>query len=425
MAIDSAEKRKSLVAVGFYPAGPGVTPNASPDQEWRQEAGYGYPGILAAEAQTVKQAGLAHLGLPRVPPRFPLTPLPGDYDDVHGRDLPGVRPRSVTPNRGGGRSRGLPDHHHGAPPRNRIGDSIDESRERRGWDALANTDILNRWLDGLLDVTGLGTGTYDSDLATYTLDVSADLDDLGDVSGGSGPFLKFSGGTWGGHTLVESDISDLDHTDTNAIHDNVANEISGVTEKTTPVSADLLIIEDSAASGVKKKVQVGNLPSSGTTSPLTTKGDIWVYGTDDDRLPIGSDGQVLVADSTQALGLKYEDPDAVQFSGNGIVDKGSVGATTTLDFTAGTWQKLTTTEDLTISFTDPNTGTDEWATVKVQVTDDGLDMAGWALTWPSNVYTESGMALPDPASGESNIYLFDFDGTNYYLLDTKVTMQAI
>lgn len=36
-------------------------------------------------------------------------------------------------------------------------------------------------------------------------------------------------------------------------------EISALTEKTTPVSADLLLIEDSAASYAKKKLQIGNI----------------------------------------------------------------------------------------------------------------------------------------------------------------------
>ncbi len=45
-----------------------------------------------------------------------------------------------------------------------------------------------------------------------------------------------------------------------------AGDIATFTEKTTPVSADLLLIEDSAASGAKKKVQIGNLPSSGGSS---------------------------------------------------------------------------------------------------------------------------------------------------------------
>lgn len=55
--------------------------------------------------------------------------------------------------------------------------------------------------------------------------------------------------------------------DANAIHDNVASEISALTEKTTPISGDLLVIEDSADSNNKKKLQVGNLASvSGTIS---------------------------------------------------------------------------------------------------------------------------------------------------------------
>jgi len=49
-------------------------------------------------------------------------------------------------------------------------------------------------------------------------------------------------------------------TDDDAIHDNVAAEISAITEKVTPVSADLVVIEDSAAANVKKKVQIGNFP---------------------------------------------------------------------------------------------------------------------------------------------------------------------
>lgn len=45
--------------------------------------------------------------------------------------------------------------------------------------------------------------------------------------------------------------------------------------------------------------------SSGTASPLTTKGDVWGYSTTNARIPIGTNGQVLTADSTQTLGLKW------------------------------------------------------------------------------------------------------------------------
>ena len=52
-------------------------------------------------------------------------------------------------------------------------------------------------------------------------------------------------------------------TDDTAIHDNVAGEIALIPEKATPVADDLLVIEDSADSNNKKRVQVGNLPGVG------------------------------------------------------------------------------------------------------------------------------------------------------------------
>jgi hypothetical protein len=64
-------------------------------------------------------------------------------------------------------------------------------------------------------------------------------------------------------TLTMPDKNVTLGTDDDAIHDNVAGEINAITEKTTPVGADLLLIEDSADSNNKKKVQITNLPSGG------------------------------------------------------------------------------------------------------------------------------------------------------------------
>lgn len=65
--------------------------------------------------------------------------------------------------------------------------------------------------------------------------------------------------------------------------------------------------------------------SGGTKSPLTTKGDLWGYSSTDARLGVGTNGQVVTADSTQTLGVKWATPAA-----------GGVTTTAAIDGTATT-----------------------------------------------------------------------------------------
>jgi len=60
--------------------------------------------------------------------------------------------------------------------------------------------------------------------------------------------------------------------DQDAFHTDVASEISGLTAKATPTTSDLLVIEDVADSNNKKKITIGDLPSSGGSAfdPATT-----------------------------------------------------------------------------------------------------------------------------------------------------------
>ena len=72
----------------------------------------------------------------------------------------------------------------------------------------------------------------------------------------------------------------------------------------------------------------------GTTSPLTTKGDLWGFDVTNDRVPVGSNTQVLPADSAQALGVKWA---AVPALASGKVNLTSGDITTT----SGTFVDLT------------------------------------------------------------------------------------
>ena len=51
-----------------------------------------------------------------------------------------------------------------------------------------------------------------------------------------------------------------------------------------------------------------DIVQAATSIPLTTKGDLFGYDTANARVPIGTNNQVLTADSAQALGLKWATP---------------------------------------------------------------------------------------------------------------------
>jgi hypothetical protein len=57
--------------------------------------------------------------------------------------------------------------------------------------------------------------------------------------------------------------------------------------------------------------------------PTTTKGDLMVYGTDDDRLGVGADNYILIADASQPLGMRWDQ------IGTGVLNRDLQQATAT------------------------------------------------------------------------------------------------
>ena len=73
-----------------------------------------------------------------------------------------------------------------------------------------------------------------------------------------------------------------------------------------------------------------------STSPLTTKGDLYGFSTLDARIPIGSNNQVLTADSAQALGLKWATP-ATAASGLTFITGTTFSSAASVSFPVGTF----------------------------------------------------------------------------------------
>jgi hypothetical protein len=98
---------------------------------------------------------------------------------------------------------------------------------------------------------------------------------------------------------------------------------------------------------------VGPIPTwaaPAASSPLTTKGDVYTFSSVNARLAVGTNGQVLTADSSQTTGLKWADPGVTVFEYNsGGSQSGNI---------YNTWSDLVTALNAiggqkVISFTDP------------------------------------------------------------------------
>lgn len=176
-------------------------------------------------------------------------------------------------------------------------------------------------------------------------------------------------------------------TDANAIHDNVAAEISAIAEKTTPVDADLVIIEDSADSYNKKKVQLGNLPG-GTTA---TAAEATSY-------------RELVSNALDTQGVSVVENDV----GEGVFN---AGLHQSILFRATLTASWATTGTLTVSLYDDGPtsapGTPRLVTAFAKTADGGYEVFEQALTIVS-----SG-AGSNQVLGEARVYrvTIEVDGT--------------
>jgi len=107
--------------------------------------------------------------------------------------------------------------------------------------------------------------SYKFNPLTGQFDLAGDTDAISgvtvdDTDKADGKILKFNATS--GNLEYAEDIVGTGGADSAAIHDNAAGEISVITSKSTPVDADVTIIEDSAASWVKKSLTWANIKAT-------------------------------------------------------------------------------------------------------------------------------------------------------------------
>lgn len=133
--------------------------------------------------------------------------------------------------------------------------------------------------------------------------------------------------------------------------------------------------------------------ASGTPSPLTTKGDLYTYSTTEARLPIGTDGQILSADSSTTTGLSWIDAPSGGTANSGP-DSLVFGTAKTASFSIATTDHNTNipVED-TLTITLPN------LTTNTEVNID-LDVSNKVITYAPG----SGAAIKAPSLTQSVIH---------------------
>jgi len=150
-----------------------------------------------------------------------------------------------------------------------LNQDLTEHENQHGLDIKAITDVIDGYaLDSNLQshqdasdsafdaiLTDLDGYALDSNLTSHESQHNLDIKAITDVIDGYAEDAEFS--TLDNQvTTIQNSLDGYD----NAIHSDVSGEINALTDKASPVGADILIIEDSAASFGKKKVSITNLP---------------------------------------------------------------------------------------------------------------------------------------------------------------------
>lgn len=143
---------------------------------------------------------------------------------------------------------------------------------------------------------------------------------------------------------------------------------------------------------------------AGAGSPLTTKGDLYTYSTTDARLAVGTNGQILTADSTAATGIKWATPasgssgltliDVQNFSGSSGIEVNNVFTSTYTNYKL-VFSNITTSTSAYVSYRE-----------RVSTTNNATNYK------KGQYYRQFTSAGTNSGGTEGNLFDWDTDSTN-------------
>lgn len=116
------------------------------------------------------------------------------------------------------------------------------------------------------------------------------------------------GGGGGGSVESVTGTAPISVDNTDPANPVVEHDLSGVTPGTYGDATHVAVVQyDDTGHAVAASSVAITYPAA-YVPPVTTKGDVFGFSTVPDRIPVGTNGQVLTADSGEALGVKWDDP---------------------------------------------------------------------------------------------------------------------